>query len=99
MPQTVTYLPEMAITLVRRVTAKLPYNHFLFRVQPRHTKAEIREYLQKVYSVRVARISTSISLGAWRGTGVHRSRRQQDDSVRPTRARCTTHSTPRGTAG
>lgn len=62
-PSTV-FLPEMALTLVRRVTAKLPYNHFLFRVDPKHTKAEIREYLTKVYSVDVARITTSVSLGA-----------------------------------
>ena len=60
-----TYLPTMLLTLVRRVSSKLPYNHFLFRVAPQHTKAEIREYLEKVYSVKVARITTSISLGAW----------------------------------
>jgi ribosomal protein L23 len=60
-----TYLPTMLLTLVRRVSAKLPYNHFLFRVNPQHTKAEIREYLEKVYNVKVARITTSISLGAW----------------------------------
>ena len=59
-----TYLPTMLLTLVRRVSAKLPYNHFLFRVNPQHTKAEIREYLEKVYNVKVARITTSISLGA-----------------------------------
>ena len=62
-----TYLPTMLLTLVRRVSAKLPYNHFLFRVNPQHTKAEIREYLEKVYNVKVARITTSISLGAWQG--------------------------------
>ena len=54
----------MLLTMVRRVSAQLPYNQFLFRVAPRHTKAELREYLEKVYNVKVARITTSISLGA-----------------------------------
>ena len=64
MPSTVVHLPEMALTLVRRVTARLPYNHFLFRAEPSVTKHEVREYLEKVYGVRVARVATSISLGA-----------------------------------
>ena len=63
MPHNIVYLPEMTMTLVRRVTAKLPHNHYLFRVDPKYTKAEIKEYLQKLYSVKVARIGTSISLG------------------------------------
>ena len=63
MPQTVVHLPEMALTLVRRVTARLPYNHFLFRASPAVTKHEVREYLEKVYDVRVARVTTSVSLG------------------------------------
>lgn len=62
----VVHFPEMALTLVRRVTARLPHNHFLFRTDPRWTKSEIREYLEKVYSVHVARIATTISLGASR---------------------------------
>ena len=53
----------MSLTLVRRVTATLPYNHFLFRCEPKWTKNEIKEYLEKVYKVNVARIATSISLG------------------------------------
>lgn len=57
------YLPEMAITMVRRTTAKLPYNHFLFRTEPKWTKLEIKEYLQKIYGVKVARIATSVQLG------------------------------------
>lgn len=61
-----SWMPNMSLTLVRRVSAKLPYNHFLFRVDPRHTKAELREYLLKVYNVRVARITTAISLGKTR---------------------------------
>lgn len=63
MAPTVVHLPEMALTLVRRVTARLPYNHYLFRTEPRWTKLEIREYLEKVYNVRVARIATAISEG------------------------------------
>ena len=63
MPATVVHLPEMALTLVRRVTARLPYNHFLFRTSPRVTKHEVREYLEKVYDVRVARVTSSVSLG------------------------------------
>ena len=62
----IVYLPEMALTLVRRVSAKLPHNHFLFRTDPKWTKMEIKEYLTKVYDVNVARIATSISLGTWR---------------------------------
>ncbi len=63
MPATIVHLPEMALTLVRRVTARLPYNHFLFRASPSVTKHEVREYLEKVYDVRVARVTTSVSLG------------------------------------
>ena len=63
----IVHFPEMSLTLVRRVSAKLPYNHFLFRVDPRHTKAELREYLTKVYNVNVARITTAISLGEEEG--------------------------------
>jgi ribosomal protein L23 len=58
------YFPNMAMTLVRRVSSRLPYNHFLFRVDPKHTKHEIKEYLTKVYNVDVARVTTAISLGA-----------------------------------
>jgi ribosomal protein L23 len=57
------YFPEMALTLVRRVTSKLPHNHFLFRTEPKWTKLEIKEYLKAVYDVNVARIATSISAG------------------------------------
>jgi hypothetical protein len=95
MAPSIIYLPTMALTMVRRVTAKLPYNHFLFRCvreqrhylrgagvsrltprpppvlspflnsqSPKHTKSEIREYLEKVYNVKVARVTTSITLGA-----------------------------------
>jgi ribosomal protein L23 len=64
MAPSLVHLPEMALTLVRRTTAKLPYNHFLFRTDTRWTKGEIKEYLEKVYSVKVARIATAISLGA-----------------------------------
>lgn len=63
---TVVHLPEMALTLVRRVTARLPYNHFLFRAAPSVTKAEVREYIDKVYGVTAARITTSIALGKTR---------------------------------
>lgn len=62
--QSTVHFPTMALTLVRRVTAKLPPNHFLFRTEPRWTKTEITEYLRAVYGVRVADITTSISQGA-----------------------------------
>jgi ribosomal protein L23 len=65
--KSLVYFPNMAMTLVRRVTARLPYNHFLFRVDVKHTKAEIAEYLTKLYNVEVARVTTTISLGARRG--------------------------------
>ena len=57
------HLPELALTLVRRVSARLPHQHFLFRAAPSTTKHEVREYLEKVYGVRVARVTTSLSLG------------------------------------
>jgi ribosomal protein L23 len=60
----IVFLPEMALTLVRRATAKLPPHHYLFRTTPKWTKLEIKEYLEKVYGVKVARLSTSISQGA-----------------------------------
>jgi ribosomal protein L23 len=41
----------------------LPFNHFLFRTEASTTKHEVREYLEKVYDVKVARITTSVSLG------------------------------------
>lgn len=66
MSPTLIYLPTMSMTLVRRVSAHLPYNHYLFRVAPKHTKAEIKEYLEKVYNVSVARVTTSISMGKTR---------------------------------
>lgn len=62
----IVYFPEMALTLVRRATAKLPYNHYLFQTEPQWTKLEIKEYLQKVYNVRVARIATTIVLGKYK---------------------------------
>ena len=64
MAPNLVHFPEMALTLIRRVGARLPYNNFLFRTEVHWTKAEIREYLEKVYNVRVARIATTISLGA-----------------------------------
>ena len=67
----VTWFPQMAMTLVRRASAKLPHNHFLFRVEPKRTKAEIREYLTKVYGVSVVRVATSISLGKTRRVPAH----------------------------
>jgi len=57
------YFPNMSLTLVRRVSARLPYNHFLFRCDPKYTKHDIKEYLTKVYNVDVARVTTAISLG------------------------------------
>ena len=38
----------------------------MLRTDPKWTKAEIREYLLKVYGVRIARIATYIAAGAWR---------------------------------
>lgn len=36
----------------------------MLRTDPKWTKAEIREYLLKVYGVRIARIATYIAAGA-----------------------------------
>ena len=63
MAPAIVHLPEMSMTLVRRVSARLPHNQFLFRVEPSVTKHEVREYLRAVYGCRVARVSTSVSLG------------------------------------
>jgi len=63
MPQRIAFLPELALTLVRRVTSRLPFNHYLFRTNPSTTKHEVKEYLEKVYNVKVAKITTSVSLG------------------------------------
>lgn len=52
------WLPNMTMTLVRRTSAKLPRNNFIFRTTPEVTKPEIKEYLAKVYGVRATRIST-----------------------------------------
>ena len=63
MPPRFIHFPEMSLTLVRRVSARLPHNHFLFRAAPSVTKHQVREYLEQVYGVRVARVTTSVSLG------------------------------------
>lgn len=63
MPPRIIHFPEMSLTLVRRVSARLPHNHFLFRAAPSVTKHQVREYLEQVYGVRVARVTTSVSLG------------------------------------
>ena len=63
MPQRIVYLPDLSSTLVRRVTSRLPFNHYLFRTNPSTTKHEVKEYLEKVYNVKVAKITTSVSLG------------------------------------
>ncbi len=68
--QVKTLFPNMALTLVRRAPAELPRNTFLFRCDPKYTKLEIKEYLQKVYSVKVASVATINSLGGfgiWEG--------------------------------
>jgi ribosomal protein L23 len=70
-----TYFPQMSLTLVRRVTASLPHNTYMFRASPSVTKAEVAEYLSKVHGVTPARVTTSIHLGerrdgeGRRGTG------------------------------
>ena len=64
--QVKTHFPNMALTLVRRATADLPKNTYLFRCDPKYTKLEIKEYLQKVYNVTVANVSTINSLGTSR---------------------------------
>lgn len=61
----IVYFPQMALTLNRRASAKLPYNHYMFKTTPQWTKNEIKEYLLKVYNVQVARITTSIARGEY----------------------------------
>jgi len=43
-------------------------------VAPKHAKSEIKEYLEKVYNVKVARITTSISLGKTRRVFARKSK-------------------------
>jgi len=57
MPRKV-WLPELQLTMVRRATARLPRNHFVFRTAPKWTKPEIKQFLQKAYGVKVARVAT-----------------------------------------
>ena len=57
------WFPNMALTLVRRSTAALPKNTYLFRCDPKYTKSEIQEYLTKVYNVNVASVNTVNYLG------------------------------------
>jgi ribosomal protein L23 len=52
------WLPELQLALVRRATARLPRNTFVFRTQPKWTKPEIRQFLEKAYGVNVVRIAT-----------------------------------------
>ena len=54
----------MPLTLVRRASAKLPRNNFIFRTDPKWTKQEIKEYLTKIYSMDVERVATINYLGA-----------------------------------
>jgi len=57
------WLPEMPLTLVRRASAKLPRNNFIFRTDPKWTKQEIKEYLNKIYTMDVERVATINYLG------------------------------------
>lgn len=55
---TILYLPLSPIFV-----SACSHAHYMLRTDPRWTKAEIREYLLKVYGVRCARIATYISAG------------------------------------
>lgn len=57
------YFPEMALTLVRRSSAKLPRNNYILRTEPKWTKPEIQHYLEALYGVQVERIATVNYLG------------------------------------
>jgi large subunit ribosomal protein L23 len=57
------WFPEMPMTLVRRASAKLPRNNFIFRTDPKWTKQEIKEYLVKLYDMDVERVATINYLG------------------------------------
>lgn len=57
------WFPEMSLTLVRRASADLPKGNFIFRTDPKWTKPEIREYLEKVYNIKVERVATINYLG------------------------------------
>lgn len=52
------FFPQFTMTLMRRASAAQPPNNFVFRVDPKMTKLEIREYLQKVYGLPVQRVAT-----------------------------------------
>ena len=51
-------LPEIQLTLIRRATARMPRNNYVFRTAPKWTKPEIKQFLQKAYGVKVARVAT-----------------------------------------
>ncbi|KAA0152023.1 hypothetical protein FNF27_05233 [Cafeteria roenbergensis] len=52
------WLPEIQLTLIRRATARMPRNNYVFRTAPKWTKPEIKQFLQKAYGVKVARVAT-----------------------------------------
>lgn len=54
------WFPEIQMTLVRRATARLPRNSFVFRTASKWTKPEIKQFLQAAYGVRVVRVATVI---------------------------------------
>lgn len=59
--------PNWVVTL-HRTTGKqtLRPNEYVFKVPPEMTKFDIRQYLEKLYSVKVEAISTVRTDGAWR---------------------------------
>lgn len=71
MPRSV-WFPQFAMTMVRRVSATQAPNNFVFRVDPKMTKPEIKQYLERIYGVNVQRVATVNYEGKVRRSGQHR---------------------------
>uniref|UniRef100_A0A8R1Z981 Large ribosomal subunit protein uL23m n=1 Tax=Pristionchus pacificus TaxID=54126 RepID=A0A8R1Z981_PRIPA len=65
-PQTRSLLPDFWMAVVRSSTvgrARLPANCVKFEVDPRMSKHDVREYLEKVYQAPVRSVRTEVQMG------------------------------------
>ncbi|XP_062511490.1 large ribosomal subunit protein uL23m-like [Corticium candelabrum] len=77
------FLPSWYIKLVRP-GVDLPDNEVMFHVPLKMTKLDIRNYLEKIYDIRVAKVNTRIQLGKTRTIvtkGVPQKKKRPDVKV------------------
>mmetsp|Transcript_11259 Transcript_11259/g.39219 ORF Transcript_11259/g.39219 Transcript_11259/m.39219 type:complete len:109 (-) Transcript_11259:59-385(-) len=65
------WFPKFTMTLMRRASAAQPANNLVFRVDPKMTKPEIRQYLERVYGLPVTRVATVNYDGKVKRSGRH----------------------------